>query len=157
MRLLLIVLTIIIASISFSGGACADNFDSTQSPPQSNESDPPCVDKLEGKAVITSLSQYTGQIGTKLVVAGCNFSGFEGDKNLIIENSDGVIGILYGEEGSTSKLIKVTLNSPLCTTDTSYSGLPCPSYLTLKPGSYKIWTKPYGADTKSNIVGFTLK
>jgi len=115
-----------------------------------------CVDKPEAKAVITSLSKYSVFAGETLEIKGCNFSGFEGDKNIWIENSQGVSGILYGERDSNSKVIKVTLKNPLCSQDNSYSGLPCKSYLTLTPGTYKIWTMPWGANTKSNIANFTI-
>jgi len=116
-----------------------------------------CIDQPEAKAVITSLSSYSGPVGTKLEIRGCNFAGFEGDKNAWIENLQGTKGILYEEEGSTAKVIKVTLKSPLCSQDTSYSGLPCSSYLTLTPGTYKIWTMPWGENTKSNIAIFTIQ
>lgn len=116
-----------------------------------------CVDQPETKAVITSLSSYSGPVGTSVEIRGCNFAGFEGDKNARIENTQGVIGILYGEQGSTAKVIKVTLKSPLCSQDNSYSGLPCSSYLTLTPGTYKIWTMPWGANTKSNLATFTIQ
>ena len=116
-----------------------------------------CVDQPETEAVITSLSSYSGPAGTKLEIRGCNFAGFEGDKNAWIENSQGVRGVLYGEQDSTAKMIKVTLKSPLCSKDNSYSGLPCSSYLTLTPGTYKIWTTPWGANTKSNLATFTIQ
>ena len=116
-----------------------------------------CVDQSETKAVITSLTSYYGPVGTKLEIRGCNFAGFEGDKNAVIENAQGVKGILYGEQGSTAKVIKVTLKSPLCSQDNSYSGLPCSSYLTLTSGTYKIWTMPWDATTKSNLATFTIQ
>ncbi len=116
-----------------------------------------CVDQQEAKSVITSLSSYSGPIGTSLEIRGCNFAGFEGDKNAVIENSQGVVGILYGEQGSTAKLIKITLKSPLCSQDNSYTGLPCSSYLTLTPGTYKIYTAPWGTNTKSNLATFTIQ
>ena len=126
--------------------------------PSSTASLPPsCTDQPESKAVITSLSSYSGPVGTDLEIRGCNFAGFEGDKNAIIENSEGVIGILYGESGSTANVIKVTLKSPLCSQNNSYSGLPCGSYLTLTPGTYKIYAMPWGTDTKSNLVNFTIQ
>jgi hypothetical protein len=113
-----------------------------------------CIDNPEGDPVITSLSSYSGPVGTKLEIRGCNFSGFEGDKNAWIENAQGIKGILYGESGSTSKLLKVTLKSPLCQKDTSYSGLPCDAELILIPGKYKIYVMPWGK--KSNEVSFTI-
>jgi hypothetical protein len=113
-----------------------------------------CTDKLGGAPVITSLSTYSGPVGTKLEIRGCNFSGFEGDKNAWIENASGVKGLLYSEIESTSKLLKVTLESPLCQKDTTYSGLLCDAWLTLTPGKYKIYVMPFGK--ASNKVNFTI-
>lgn len=110
--------------------------------------------------VITSLSSYSGAVGTKLEINGCNFSGFEGDTDAQIENIQGVKGFLYGEAGSTSKLIKVALKSPLCEEDTSYSGLPCSAPFNLNPGTYKIYVVTPGKEgkgEKSNEVNFTIK
>src|SRR6185436_13170689 len=113
-----------------------------------------CVDVPEGPPVITSLSSYTGPVGTQVDINGCNFAGFEGDKNAWIENSTGTKGIMYGMTGSTSNLVKVTLSTPLCQVDTSYSDNPCPAQLTLSPGVYKIYTNPWG--TPSNQAIFTI-
>ena len=113
-----------------------------------------CIDKQEGVPVITSLSSNSGPVGVKFEIRGCNFSGFEGDKNAWIENTQGVKGLLYGEVGSTDKLLKVTLKSALCQTDTSYSGLPCREWLVLIPGVYKIYIMPLGK--KSNEANFSI-
>jgi hypothetical protein len=113
-----------------------------------------CKDESEGVPVITSLSVYSGPVGTKLEIRGCNFVGFEGDINAVIENNQGEKAFLLGELGSTSKIIKVTLKSPLCRKNTKYSGFPCDEWLTLTPGIYKIYTMPFGK--KSNEVTFTI-
>jgi hypothetical protein len=133
---------------------------STTSPEQKSKIEPTpslpttCKDEPEGVPVITSLSIYSGPVGTKLEIRGCNFAGFEGDINAWIENNEGEKGFLQGEAGSTSKIIKVTLKSSLCRKDTSHSGLPCDEWLTLTPGTYKIYTMPWGK--KSNEVTFTI-
>lgn len=114
-----------------------------------------CKDEPKGVPIITSLSNYSGSIGARIEIRGCNFSGFEGDKNAWIENDQGVKGILYGEDGSTSKLLKVTLKSPLCQNNNSYSGLSCDAWLTLNTGTYNIYTFPW--NKKSNEVNFTIK
>ncbi len=114
-----------------------------------------CVDKAGSMPVITSLSAYSGSVGTMLEVRGCNFAGFEGDKNVWIENSQGGRGLLGGEIGSTSKFLKITLRSPLCEEDTSYSGLPCKVFLNLVPGIYKIYAAPWGKN--SNEVNFEIR
>ncbi|MEQ1561156.1 MAG: hypothetical protein ABL899_00370 [Nitrospira sp.] len=113
-----------------------------------------CTDLEGGDPVITSLSSNQGAIGSKLEINGCNLAGFEGDKNIWIENSAGVKGILYGESDSTSKSIKVVLKSPICQKDNSYSGLPCDAELTLIPGDYKIYTYPWSKE--SNKIDFKL-
>ena len=114
-----------------------------------------CQDEPEGAPVIASLSSYSGPVGAKIEIRGCNFSGFEGNLNVYIENSSGIKGIIYGESDSNNNLIKLTLPPSLCQIDTSYSGLPCPAFLDLLPGVYKIYVTPWGK--KSNEVIFTVK
>lgn len=119
-----------------------------------------CVDEgqgdLAGPPVITSISPTSGPIGTKIEIRGCNFSGFEGDKDawIVSEENSNIGGFLKGEPSLNSKLIVVTLRSPLCMADNSYSGLPCQAYSTLTPGKYKIHTTPWGK--QSNEAVFTI-
>jgi len=114
-----------------------------------------CKDEPEGEPVITSLSVDSGAIGTTLEINGCNLSGFEGDKNAWIENDQGVKGILHGEDGSTSKLLRIVLESSLCQKDVSYSGMPCDAWFSLIPGAYKIYVAPWGKE--SNKIEFTIQ
>ena len=104
--------------------------------------------------VIDSISLDSGPIGSLIEIQGENFSGFEGDLNAWIENTEGIEGIIYGEAGSNNNLIKFTLNSSYCQIDTSYSGLTCPDFIYLTPGTYKIYVMPWGQ--KSNEVVFTV-
>lgn len=113
-----------------------------------------CVDKPEGKPVITSLSTNSGVTGTTLEIHGCNFTGFEGDMIAWIKNSNGVVGLLRGEEGSNSKLLKVTLKPSLCQDDVSYSDQACDAFLKLIPGKYSIFVSPWG--NGSNELEFTI-
>lgn len=113
-----------------------------------------CVDELEGTPVITSISTNSGTVDTKIVIKGCNLSGFEWDKNVWIENNQGIKWIIYSETWSTSNLLNITLKSQLCQSDTSYSGLACDSWLTLVPGDYKIYVNPWWK--QSNIIDFTV-
>jgi len=103
--------------------------------------------------VINSLSTYSGPVGTLVDIRGGNLAGFENDRNVWIESSNGTRGILYGDNSvSTSNLIRVTLNSPLCQTDNSYSGQPCNSWLNLTPGFYKFQViTPSGSSNKLNF------
>lgn len=114
-----------------------------------------CKDEPEGTPVITSMSKNDGPVGTALDIKGCNFSGFEGDKTVWIENNKGIKGIIYGERTSTSKLLRIVIKERLCQKDTSYSGMECDAYLELTPGVYKIYVLPFGK--KSNEVNFTIK
>lgn len=135
-------------------GCSSENNNCDATPYQIPSLPTTCVDTVGGTPVITSLSHYSGMAGTKLEIHGCNFSGFEGDTNAWIKNSAGAQGVLYGESGSTSKLIRTTLKSPLCKTDTSYTGLPCDNWFLLTPGSYSISVMPWGRS--SNSIYFTL-
>lgn len=113
-----------------------------------------CIDEPDAKPVITSLSATSGSVGAKIEINGCNFSGFEGDKDAWIENDKGAVGILRGEEGSTSKLLRVALTTPLCQKDVSYTGAICEDWLALTPGIYKIYVAPWGKE--SNKIEFTI-
>ncbi len=111
--------------------------------------------QYDSPPVISSIAPSSGPVGTKIELTGCNFLGFESDKNLWIENSRGEKAIIHGERDASNTTLKATLASPLCTGDTSYSGLPCPSYLTLVPGVYSIYSSSWGG--MSNRVSFTIK
>jgi hypothetical protein len=113
-----------------------------------------CIDEDEWIPVITSISTSSGSVETKLEINGCNFSGFEWDKHVWIENEQGIKGILYWEELSSSKNIFFTLKSPLCQFDTSYSWLDCDSWLELIPWKYKIYVMPWGK--VSNKIDFII-
>ncbi len=107
------------------------------------------------KPSITSVLPSPALIGQGITVIGANLSGFEGDKNLWIENSAGQKGIIYGISGSsTDKIIRFTLADRYCTSDNSYSGLECTSYIGIAPGEYKIYAStPSGV---SNKVSFSV-
>jgi hypothetical protein len=108
-----------------------------------------------GIPVITSITPKQGSVGTVIDVKGNNFAGFESDKYLWMVNDKGVKGVIYGELPiSTNDFIRFTLKDKYCTVDTSYSGNPCPSYLTIVPGTYTFYAEPWG--TKSNVVQFKV-
>ena len=109
----------------------------------------------QGTPVITSLSKEVVRVGEKLEVRGCNLAGLEGDLNVIIENYESQQAILHGEKDSTSQNILITLISPLCQNDTSYSGAPCEDWLKLTPGTYKIFAYPWGKE--SNKMKLEIK
>lgn len=109
--------------------------------------------------VITSISQSSGEIGTIIELRGKNLAGFEGDLDAIIENNAGEKSVLMGMTNASipqgdGEIIKVKIESKVCTTNNSYSGLPCKEYLNIIPGAYKIYTAPWGK--VSNKVEFTV-
>ncbi len=136
-------------------GCSAENNNCDATPYGTTQMPTSCTDEVEGLPVITSISSTSGSVGTVVTIKGCNFSGFEGDKNAWIVNEEGVKGILYGETGSTSNQIIFTLKTPLCQIDTSYSGLPCDAELSLTPGTYQIYVSPWG--TASNEAAFVIE
>lgn len=155
----ILFLLVFAVSILTMGAGCAPDTTADIIIPDSSSTLPVnlpvvCTDQSEGTPVITSLSRYSGPVGTTLEIKGCNFSGFEGDKNIWIKNNQDVVGIIYGGTESTNNLLKITLSSPLCQNDNSYSGLPCDTLLDLTPGTYKIYTTPWGR--KSNEVTFNI-
>ena len=104
---------------------------------------------------VTEISPTSAKIGTEVVIEGRKFSGFEGDKYAWIENTKtGLKGIIYNDAGSTDNIIRFTLKDKYCTTDTSYSGSSCPSYLNIIPGVYDVYVIPWGK--KSNTVKLTV-
>jgi hypothetical protein len=126
-----------------------------QSGKQIEKNVPICKPDESEVTAIYSLSSSSVSIGDTIKISGCNLRGFEGDKNIWIENSAGVKGILYGTRDADNENIQVTLTSPVCEADNSYSGLPCKNWLTLTPGVYKIYTIPW--DKASNEVSIKIK
>lgn len=105
---------------------------------------------------ISNITPNHGPVGTKIEIIGKNLAGLEGDLNLWFENVAGVKGILYADsrtESNTNRIL-ATIPSRLCQTDESYRGLPCQAWLNLVPGTYKVYTSPWG--NKSNVVQFTI-
>jgi hypothetical protein len=106
--------------------------------------------------VIRNISRTSGPIGLVIELEGDNLAGFEGDLDAWIENSKGEKAFLPGM-GSIPRVdqtIRVKIESKLCKTNNSYSGLTCKEYLNITPGIYNIYTSPWGID--SNKVQFTV-
>jgi len=105
--------------------------------------------------VITSILPSSVTVGNTITVQGTNLRGFEGDENVWIQNvSTGQKGIIKGDPSSTDNMITFTLADKYCTADVSYSGAPCPSYLSITPGNYVIYANPWG--TESNNVNVKI-
>lgn len=106
--------------------------------------------------VINSIKPNFGPIGTVIELRGTDLTGFEGDLDAVIENSKGETAVMAGMNSFTvdKNLIKVKIESKICKTNNSYSGLPCESYLSIAPGIYNIYAFPWGKE--SNKVQFTV-
>jgi len=114
------------------------------------------TDSNEPTPVITSISPSSGPVGTVIELKGNNLAGFEGELDAWIVNSNGEKAFLPGI-GSVPRAdgtIRVKIDSKLCKEDLSYKGGTCSSYLTITPGTYGIYTYPWG--TQSNSVKFTI-
>lgn len=106
--------------------------------------------------VIRNISRTSGPTGLVIELEGDNLAGFEGDLDAWIVNSQGEKAFLPGI-GSVPRIdqtIRVKIESKLCKTNNSYSGLACKEYLNITPGLYTIYTSPWGID--SNKVQFTV-
>src|SRR3989344_5337789 len=110
----------------------------------------------DSKPVITSITPSSGPVGTTIEVHGCNFLGFEGDKEIWFTNNKGEKGFLNGQMDAATRasntITRVTLEQKLCQIN-SYSGLQCP-LMELVPGVYTVYSNSWGGN--SNAVNFTV-
>jgi hypothetical protein len=111
-----------------------------------------CIDSTQPS--ITSILPTPATVGSNIIVTGKNLNGFEGDKNIWIKNGAGQKGIIYGERDNLTTTIKFTLADKYCAVDTSYSGVPCPSYITITPGSYLVFVE--NQNGISNTLNFKV-
>ena len=106
--------------------------------------------------LIVSITPSSGPIGTVVELKGKNLAGFEGDLDAVLENSKGEIAFLpgIGQVPRADQTIRVKIESKLCKSNNSYSGLPCKDYLSIMPGKYFIYSLPW--NKQSNKVQFTV-
>ena len=165
---LLIPAVIVIVALILVGGIYWINYSRTVNQPANevqnvvtnpatpdNYSTSTSTDSNEPAPVITSITPSSGPVGTVIELKGTDLRGFEGDENVWIQNSAGQKGIIHTDSSVNSATdIKFTLANSYCTADVSYSGAPCPSNLSITPGSYSLSVDPWG--TPSNAVKFTV-
>jgi hypothetical protein len=108
------------------------------------------------KSSIDSIFPSIGAVGTDVEIRGKNLNGFEGSTYLYFVKENGEIGYItansYLPAGAT--LLKFTLPEEMCTKNMGESDLPCPSFITVTPGVYKVYAYPWG--DKTNEVQFTV-
>src|SRR3989344_4340516 len=103
-----------------------------------------------GTPSISSLSSYSGPIGTAIAING---SGFIGHDTLVWLDNGSQKGLLWSGMPSDT-LITAVLQASLCQTYTGGSGLPCSSYFTVVPGTYRIYVQ--NQNGTSNSVSFIV-
>lgn len=116
--------------------------------------------ELEGtdafKPVISSITPASGAVGTGVEIRGTDLNGFEGETYLYFFKANGESGSIsansYLPAGATT--LKFNVPDKMCTKNMGASDLPCPSFMTVTPGSYRIYALPWG--DKSNEVQFTV-
>ncbi len=160
-----LILIIIIAIIILGGGyymySLKSSAPSIEKPISSNEidysinstnvndgSDTPRIDSIA--------PNQSDHPGVSITIKGIYLNGFEGETQVWFENSSGQSGVIntnsYTPVGATS--LTFTLPNRLCTATVSGSGLPCPSYMGIAPGVYKVYVKPWAKP--SNKLDFTV-
>ncbi|MDE2172938.1 MAG: IPT/TIG domain-containing protein, partial [Patescibacteria group bacterium] len=138
---------IIAAIIVIAGGVYLISTHSSKSAPTTDSNGNPIP-------VLNSVNPSSASIGTLVTVNGSGLAGFEGDKNLWITDGSGNTAIIHGDANSSATQISFTLADQYCTADTSYSGMDCPSYENIVPGTYTLTAKPWG--TESNSLQLTV-
>jgi len=106
---------------------------------------------------IDSITPAQLQVGTPVTIQGKYLNGFEGGTDIWFENTAGESGVIeassYAPAGAAS--LTLTLPSRLCRQSMGESGAPCPSYLDVSPGSYKVFVKAWSFS--SNKVSVVVK
>jgi uncharacterized protein YdeI (BOF family) len=99
----------------------------------------------------------TDHQNTIITIKGAYLNGFEGDTAVWFENDSGQSGVIIASSYTPAGAITLTFTLPnqLCTKNMGESGLPCPSYIDMRPGSYKVFAQPWSI--KSNKLDFTIK
>ncbi len=115
----------------------------------------PRIDSISPAKVETS--------GTFITIKGAYLNGFEGGTIVRFEKISSESGLVvqsgfmeansYTPKGATT--LTFTLPNQLCTKITGESGLPCPSYMGMTPGAYKVSVRPWSIF--SNKLDFVVR
>jgi len=85
---------------------------------------------------IDSIFPGTASIGSAVTVNG---SGFLGHDTVVWITNGTTKGVLWGGMPASDNSISAVIQSKVCTIYNGASGLPCPSYLVLAPGTYAVY------------------
>lgn len=114
----------------------------------------------EPKPKILFINPTSTVAGSVVEIHGVNLGGFEGDMIATFERSDGKVVNLDSllPHTSTTTVIKVKVAPPCKEGETvyaPYSGRPSKcDYFEFTPGTYKVYTSPWGK--KSNVLPFEI-
>jgi len=107
---------------------------------------------------IYSISQVSGPVGTQLVLKG-NFT--EGDYGGPEYSTQVVMVNSYGNKATIELMPRndtatFTIQNEMCTVSTGGSGKPCPTPITIAPGTYQIYYENTYLKQVSNSITFTV-
>ena len=85
---------------------------------------------------IDSVAPGTASVGNEVTISG---SGFLGHDTVVWITNGSTKGVLWGGMPASDDNISTTLPAKVCTIYNGASGLPCPSYLVLVPGTYAVY------------------
>lgn len=111
-----------------------------------------CTNETEGVPVITGVSTDHTKIGEIIKIDGCNFSGFEGDTDVWIQNTSGEKGFIKSEPSSSAKSVTFKIQNSFCKKNTSYSGEPCDDYLEITKGTYIFYASAWGKKSQDVMM-----
>jgi hypothetical protein len=96
--------------------------------------------------IITSINKKRFSVGETVVLGGSNFTGFESDVIVIIEDVNGksaMYNLGYDKQSANDGFAEFVLRDEYCLKDHSYSGLPCEEYLEIIPGIYHMYMQAW--------------
>ena len=106
---------------------------------------------------ITLITPPTASVGSTITISGQNLNGFEGYTDVKFTNQNGQEGVIevdsHVPQGATT--LNVNIPASLCSVSLGMKGGPCPSYLSITPGTYQVSVFPWGL--MSNSLSVTIQ